>query len=277
MVFFSFGKKKNSSASSKLSRRPSALATNPSATSTLSATSSGSSSGSPHPPPTLSTNPARLEKQRKSLSHAADVPASSSNLYGNGGTISNSSSNNSSRVHIPPVSGSSAASSSHSLDAPRLPSTNRDLLKKGSTNTLNSTKNNTRRGPHDPPPLANTLAKPRPASYYGPQVQNNWKGAPTDAGHTMVAAHTVSGTGLASKYHSTGSSFMPRGSYYGEGALRSLVPCLWGLYHGLTDILSLPFPALSYLPTPLVRHHFARRSYRALVPIRSLISTKRFG
>lgn len=196
MGFFSFGKKKKNDtkptpapavpAKSHL-RRPSNIVNSASASSSISAaTSSGSSSGSPPQPRRTQTFSGAQTNQR--LSFSPDT-----------------------HLHpVPRIPGShSHASSSSSLNAPIAPYANRDLQKKGSTNTLNSIKSTaSKRGAHEAPRInpelaALGLAKPRASSYHASQVRNIWVTSASDAGHG------------SSKYYSTGSpGVMNRGSSY---------------------------------------------------------------
>jgi len=211
MGFFSFGKKKKNEASKSQSTVPPTTATTPakghlrrpshplnsaSASSSLSAVSSGSSSGSPPQP-------------RRSHTFAGPV--------GGGAQRSLSFSPDTLGVPVPRIPGShSQSASTSSLNAPIAPYANRDLSKKGSTNTLNSIKSTgSKRGAHEAPRINPELAalKPRAYSYHASQVRNIWVTSASDAGHSTVQTHVGN-----TKYHSTGSpGVMNRGSSYFNG------------------------------------------------------------
>lgn len=216
MGFFSFGKKKKADAatlpspSAKLvSSRSSRFANHASPTSTLSATSSASSSSSPPQPQKPQPPLARQEPQRRSLSFA---PGHSSRASG--------------VPQVPPIPTSAlAASSSNSLSAPNAPDAsdvNRELAKKASTNTLNSTKS-TRRGPHSAPPLADCLVKSRSASYHAPHFRNIWVTSASADGHPMIATNSAVNP-HNSNYHFIGSPMVSRSSYHGYSAYHALMP-----------------------------------------------------
>jgi hypothetical protein len=220
MGFLSFGKKKKADAappSKLLSSRLSRLANHASTTSTLSATSSGSSSGSPLQPQKSQPPPTRQEPQRRSLSFA---PEHSSRPSG--------------ASAVPPIPTSAlAASSSNSPSVPNVPDANRELAKKGSTNTLNSTKGSRRRGPHSAPPLADCLAKPRSASYHAPHFRNIWVTSASTDGDPMIAANSAVNP-RNNNYHFIGSPMVSRSSYHGYSAYHAVM--LGGC--AVSDVLS---------------------------------------